>query len=80
MGEKEKGCLKDITGKSNIVNLNWRRIPKEIRCELINEVYCGHCDDCVKIIIYYIEENKYELILQGKCSICGKYLEKTIEK
>ncbi|MCT4593830.1 MAG: hypothetical protein N4A57_06120 [Anaeromicrobium sp.] len=80
MGEKEKDYLKDKTCKANVVNLNWRRIPKEIRCELINEVYCGHCDDCVKIIKYYIDESEYELILKGKCSICGKDLEKTIEK
>ncbi|MFC5649416.1 hypothetical protein ACFPYJ_09780 [Paenibacillus solisilvae] len=69
---------------SNVSSLQalktWKTIPQLYRDKLVRNVFCGNCKDVVEIIQYSITENKYGLILEGKCRTCGGPVARVVEK
>ncbi|MFC7372399.1 hypothetical protein ACFQPF_12010 [Fictibacillus iocasae] len=63
-----------------VANKKWLAISKEIRSELIQNVYCTHCVDVVAIENFTINEDKFGLVLEGKCEKCGNEVARVIEE
>lgn len=60
-------------------NKKWLSIPKEIRSELLNNVFCRKCSDVVAIEGFTIEDNQFGIVLKGKCQQCGHAVARVIE-
>lgn len=60
-------------------NKKWLSIPKEIRNKITQNVFCSRCKDAVTIDSYTIEEDKFGLVLKGKCHKCGKEVARVVE-
>lgn len=63
-----------------VVNMQWKRIPENIREEILSNVWCSNCRDVISVADYYIENDNLGLIIRGKCSICGSELARVVEK
>lgn len=61
------------------INLKWMRITKNRREEILNNVYCSNCRGAVKVVEYYIEEEKIGLIIKGKCRACGSKVARVVD-
>lgn len=61
-------------------NKKWLSLPKNIRGELIDNVWCGHCSDVVTILGFTIEDNDFGIVLKGKCKNCGGDVARVIEE
>jgi len=64
----------------DIINLDWQRIPKDIREKLLGNVFCGNCKGAVRVIDYTVENDKLGLIIKGKCKNCGCNVVRVVEK
>ncbi|ANX10699.1 hypothetical protein ABE41_001560 [Fictibacillus arsenicus] len=60
-------------------NKKWLSIPKEIRSQLIKNVFCTNCRDVVAIESFTIEDDKLGIVLNGKCQQCGHEVARFIE-
>ncbi len=56
----------------------WRKIPENIRQQLINNVFCSKCL-VTTIVDYTLHEEKEGILLQGKCKTCGKDVARLVE-
>ena len=63
-----------------VVNMQWKRIPENIREEILRNVWCSNCSDVVSVADYYIENDKFGLIIRGKCNVCGSEVARVVEK
>ena len=63
-----------------VVNMQWKRIPENIREEILSNVWCSNCQDVVSLTDYQIENNGLGLIISGKCSVCGSEVARVVEK
>lgn len=57
----------------------WESIPADIRPKLLSNVYCVHCGDEVTITNFNGRVEGGDLILVGKCSVCGEGVARVIE-
>ncbi|MDM5318157.1 hypothetical protein QUF49_19330 [Fictibacillus sp. b24] len=60
-------------------NKKWLSIPKDIRSQLIKNVFCANCMDEVTIVGFTIEDDKHGIVLNGKCQQCGHQVTRFIE-
>jgi len=56
----------------------WNKIPKELQKRLINNVYCSKCFE-TSIVDYDIKDDKYGIVLEGKCKKCGSNVARMVE-
>jgi hypothetical protein len=47
--------------------------------KLLNNVYCGSCEDITTIIDYVGKTSRNDLVLKGKCKKCGHKVARLIE-
>ena len=57
----------------------WETIPADVRPKLLSNVFCVHCRDEVTIINFSGRVERGDLILVGKCSVCGEGVARVIE-
>ncbi|MBO7746438.1 hypothetical protein I8J29_19680 [Paenibacillus sp. MWE-103] len=57
----------------------WKAIPQSYRDKLVRNVFCGNCGGAVEIVDYSIREEKYALLLTGKCRTCGRPVARVVE-
>ena len=57
----------------------WKRIPKWAQKKILANVWCGKCLGSVQIILTNAEMRQRDLILTGKCQICGKNVCRVVE-
>lgn len=57
----------------------WERIPKNIREELLANVWCATCRNMTSITDYAGNVEKGDLILEGKCKQCCNDVARLIE-
>lgn len=56
----------------------WNKIPKNVQEMLINNVFCISCK-VTTVVDYTINDDKYGVLLKGKCKKCGKDVARLIE-
>lgn len=61
------------------INLNWMKIPKDIREKLLNNVWCSNCTGVVRVVEYSIEDDKIGLIIKGECANCAGKVVRVVE-
>ena len=57
----------------------WGKIPKWAQAELLKNVYCVKCQDVVSILLETAKMQRADLILRGKCKICGHDVCRVVE-
>jgi len=71
-----------MDGKTNIADFDalkkWSSIPQEYQQSLINNVFCRKCG-VTTIVDYSITDDKYGILLEGNCKICGNAVARLIE-
>lgn len=56
----------------------WSKIPKEIQDKLLGNIFCGKCG-VTTIIDYSMTDDKYGILLEGKCNQCRGLVARLIE-
>lgn len=56
----------------------WDKIPKNIQQLLLSNVFCSKCR-VTTIIEYSMHNDKFGILLKGKCKKCGKAVARLIE-
>ena len=57
----------------------WEAIPADIRQLLLANVWCGQCRDTVIITNFSGTLERADLVLVGKCALCGGDVARVIE-
>jgi hypothetical protein len=57
----------------------WEEIPVEFQDIILSNVLCPHCRDAVRIVDYSGSVVSGDLILRGKCAICGHEVARLVE-
>lgn len=57
----------------------WDEIPKYEQTRILDNVFCGKCRTAVSIVIESAKMQKNDLILRGKCKICGHEVCRLVE-
>ncbi len=56
----------------------WNQIPKNVQELLINNVFCSNCG-VTTLVDYSIHNDKYGVLLNGKCKKCGRDVTRLVE-
>ncbi len=56
----------------------WNQIPKNVQELLINNVFCSNCG-VTTLVDYSIHNDKYGVLLNGKCKKCGRDVKRLVE-
>jgi ribosomal protein S27AE len=56
----------------------WSKISKNVQELLINNVFCSNCG-VTTIVKYTLHDDKFGVLLQGKCKKCGKDVARLVE-
>ena len=59
--------------------LIWSAVPPEVREEILRAVWCGNCRAAVEIVDYTGGEERGDLIIEGRCRICGREVRRFVE-
>ena len=51
--------------------LLWSTIPLEAKTGILKAVWCGKCRGAVEIVDYAGTEKNGDIVLRGKCKVCG---------
>ena len=62
----------------SIARDKWDTIPKDKQGLLLNNLFCSKCG-VTTIIDYKINNDKFGILLKGKCQKCGKDVARLIE-
>ena len=57
----------------------WEAIPEHVRKDLLANVWCGRCRDATTIVSYRGTVKSGNLMLTGKCNVCGADVARLIE-
>ncbi|WP_070120931.1 hypothetical protein [Bacillus marinisedimentorum] len=60
-------------------NKKWMAIPKDVRNELLNNVWCGNCSGETSIVGFIIEDSEMGIVLKGKCKTCGRDVARVVD-
>ena len=56
----------------------WNKTPENFQEQLANNVFCNSCK-FTTIVNYTIHDDKFGVLLSGKCKKCGKEVARLIE-
>lgn len=56
----------------------WAKLPKDIQEFLVNNVFCSTCG-VTTMINYTLQDDKFGLLLKGKCKQCGADIARFVE-
>jgi len=57
----------------------WNKIPAGAQAKILDNVYCGKCMNMVSIVLETAKMEGADLILRGKCKICGHEVCRLVE-
>jgi len=57
----------------------WEEIPVEFQDTILSNVWCSHCRVAVRIVDYSGSVVSGEVLLKGKCAICGYSIARLLE-
>lgn len=68
--------------EDNVIDIiaakKWGKIPSDRQQLLINNVFCSKCG-VTTIIDYSMHNDRYGILLKGRCKKCGKKVARLIE-
>jgi hypothetical protein len=82
MSEKDKGKIvpfRPADPFSKEAKERWNRIPKSAQDQILKNVYCVKCLGAVPIILQSAVMERDDLILRGKCKVCGQEVCRLVE-
>ena len=56
----------------------WNKLPKNVQELLLNNVFCSTCG-VTTIVDYSIHNDKFGVLLKGKCKKCGNNVARLVE-
>ncbi len=56
----------------------WAKLPRKIKELLVNNVFCSTCG-VTTIVEYALHNDKFGILLKGKCKKCGKDVARLVE-
>ncbi len=56
----------------------WKKIPKQTQELIVNNVHCPACG-LTTIVDYSMQNDKFGLLLEGKCKKCGGPVARLLE-
>lgn len=56
----------------------WAKLPRNIQQLLVKNVFCSACG-VTTIVEYTLHDNKFGILLKGKCKKCGKDVARLVE-
>lgn len=56
----------------------WAKIPKHFQQLILKNVFCSNCG-VTTIVEYTLHNEKYGILLEGKCIKCGKDVARLVE-
>lgn len=56
----------------------WAKLPQNIKKLLLANVFCSSCG-VITIEKYTLHDDKFGILLKGKCSKCGKDVARLVE-
>lgn len=56
----------------------WNKITKNIQEQIVNNVFCSTCG-VTTIVDYTLNNDKFGILLKGKCKKCGKNVARLVE-
>lgn len=57
----------------------WGKIPSWVQVQILDNVFCGKCLDSVTILLETANMEGSDLILRGKCKVCGQEVCRLVE-
>ena len=57
----------------------WEEIPVEFREKILENVFCSHCRDSVRMVDYSGSVVSGDLLLKGNCAICDHVVARLVE-
>lgn len=57
----------------------WQTLPEQLREGILKAVWCGQCRKGVPIVDYAGKEVSGDVILEGRCGICGARVAHRVE-
>lgn len=57
----------------------WDKIPKSAQTQILNNAFCGKCLNSVPIVLETAKMQRDDLILRGKCKVCGHEVCRVVE-
>lgn len=60
-------------------NKKWLSLSKDIRSQLLNNIWCSNCSDVTTIAGFIVENDELGIILNGKCKKCGHEVSRVVE-
>lgn len=64
---------------TNVARRVWDSIPNDIREDIINNVWCPHCESTTTMLDYKGMVDRGDLILKGYCEVCDNKIVRMIE-
>jgi len=71
--------FRPVTPFTKEAKKRWGRVPKSAQAQILKNVFCVNCVDSVPIILESATMEGDELILRGKCKVCGHEVCRLIE-
>ena len=65
-----------------VVNMQWKRIPENIKEKILANVSCSSCREGVLVADYKIEnhDHDFDLEIRGKCCKCGNEVVRVVDR
>ncbi|MHB9095693.1 MAG: hypothetical protein ACYC21_13585 [Eubacteriales bacterium] len=67
--------ISHLNKEANVVKMDlikkWMEIPENFREKLLNNCFCSKCHKVVGMKDFTLKEDKFGLVLVGKCKECG---------
>jgi len=57
----------------------WAKIPEWAQKKILDHVFCPHCCKSVTILLETAKMQRKDLVLRGKCKICGGIVCRVVE-
>ena len=57
----------------------WNKIPESIQKKILDNVWCSNCSGSATIILESAKMEQKDLILRGKCRVCGQEVCRVVE-
>jgi hypothetical protein len=57
----------------------WNKVPEWAQAKILSNVFCGKCLKSVSVVLERGKMHRDDLILIGKCKICGHEVRRLVE-
>jgi len=57
----------------------WASVPPQHQEAILENVWCGHCREAVRIVDYTVGEIRGDVLLDGHCAVCGGRVRRHVE-